>query len=444
MTLTSAQTAETALRRPWWRRPVVLAAAAAVLVAVLAAAVLLLPRAPQHGLSRCRREQRGRHRSELERRSSAKSRLGSDLDRSPAGEGAIWVGNLDDRTLTRIERHAADIRQARSPSAIGRRRGSPPALGAVWVAHGMRGEVSRVDPQFNRVTKTVPVASPLLADGERSRRGGLGLGCLRRLDPLTHRPRRCRRPSRRRVGGQVPSAIVVGSGAIWVADVGDSTVKRFNPATFEQGAGTVVRRGQPTRSESHSAKVRSGSRTPRTTRSTRVDPVHRVDANGRRRTGPDGRGSRVWRRVGRRTRPHATVSRIDPAANKVVETIDIGNAPVRPRSERRPSLGRRSGAVVGATSGRRRSGRASDEGRCSRPGGHQRRFVEEADRCGRRCVTGERDVEVAVRAVARVSLRGDLLAACESLKAGESNRPMLPPTEYRGSKRTFMYWKGSA
>ena len=106
--------------------------------------------------------------------------------------------------------------------------------GAVWVAHGMRGEVSRVDPQFNRVTNTIAVASP------SSRTGAIAVGLgfvwavfgdstFARIDPVDLRHLFVGRRS-------LPSAVVVGNGAVWVANFGDSTVQRFNPATFEEGA----------------------------------------------------------------------------------------------------------------------------------------------------------------------------------------------------------------
>ena len=65
-----------------------------------------------------------------------------------AGAGSLWVGNLQDRTLTKID-PAAALRDRDDPrSGTGRRRGSRSGLGAIWVAHGVRGDVSRVDPQF--------------------------------------------------------------------------------------------------------------------------------------------------------------------------------------------------------------------------------------------------------------------------------------------------------
>ena len=153
-----------------------------------------------------------------------------------AGQGSIWVGNLDDRNLTRI-----DVAQRAKAETISLDDRTPTGLafgeGAVWVAHGLLGEVSRVDPQFKRVTNTrSTVASPssrtgAVAVGEGSVWAVFGDSTLARIDPVDVQ---C--PTSSPVAGPLPSAVVVGNGAVWVANVGDSTVQRFNPATFEEGA----------------------------------------------------------------------------------------------------------------------------------------------------------------------------------------------------------------
>src|SRR5215212_4976186 len=62
------------------------------------------------------------------------------------GGGSVWVGNLDDRNLTRIDRgtrtaSATISLEDRTPTAIA------VGAGAIWVAHGALGKLSRVDPQ---------------------------------------------------------------------------------------------------------------------------------------------------------------------------------------------------------------------------------------------------------------------------------------------------------
>ena len=196
--------------------------------------------------------------------------------------------------------------------------------GAVWVAHGLRGEVSRVDPQFNRVTSTIAVASPssrtgAVAVGEGSVWAVFGDSTLARIDPIDVQP------TISPVAGPLPSAVVVGNGAVWVANVGDSTVQRFNPTTFEQGAVRAISVGsRPLGLAFGEGAVWAAN--------TSDDSVTRIDAvTGAARTigvgpGPTalavGAGA-VWvaNTAGR------TISRIDPATNNVVDTIEIGNAP---------------------------------------------------------------------------------------------------------------------
>jgi YVTN family beta-propeller protein len=316
-----AQAAETALRRPWWRRPAVLAAAAAVLMAVVASA-LLLGRGSEHGLSGVDANNVGI----IDPSSNTivgEAPVGIRPGPVAAGEGFVWVGNLDDRTITKID---AVQRASAGTITLGDRTptGLAAGLGAVWVAHGLLGAISRVDPQFNRVTDTVPLASPAsrigsTAVGEGWVWAAFGDSTLARVDPVDVKPLSST------VGGQQPSAIVVGNGSIWVADVGDSTVKRFHPTTFEEGA--VRRYGVGSRPlgiafGEGAIWVANAS----------DDSVTRIDPfTGSSRTISVGQGptavavgsGAVWVS----NTADSTVSRIDPALNEVVETIEIGNAP---------------------------------------------------------------------------------------------------------------------
>ena len=59
----------------------------------------------------------------------------------------------------------------------------------MWVAHGLLGEVSRVDPQFKRVTEYSHGRFSVIEDRCSCGRGGLRMGRLRRLDARSHRSR---------------------------------------------------------------------------------------------------------------------------------------------------------------------------------------------------------------------------------------------------------------
>jgi YVTN family beta-propeller protein len=316
-----AQAAEVALRRIWWRRPVVLAAVAAALVAVVGAAVLL-GRNSQHGLSSVSPNAVG----VIDPNSNAiigEIPVGLRPGPIAAGPGSIWVGNLDDRNLTRID--VAQRARAETIELDGR---TPTGLAAgedaVWVAHGLLGEVSRVDPQFKRVTNTVTVASPssrtgAVAVGEGSVWAVFGDSTLVRIDPVNLQP------TSAPVAGPLPSAVVVGNGAVWVANVGDSTVQRFNPATFEEGPvrpyavasrplGLAFGEGAVWVANASDDSV------------TRIDPFTgsaRTIAVGRGPTAVAVGAGAVWVA----NTAGSTISRVDPATNSVVDTIEIGNAP---------------------------------------------------------------------------------------------------------------------
>ena len=63
-----------------------------------------------------------------------------------AGGGAVWVGSLDEGTLAARRSGARTVAQTFSLGATPT--GLAYGAGAVWVAHGLTGEVSRVDPQL--------------------------------------------------------------------------------------------------------------------------------------------------------------------------------------------------------------------------------------------------------------------------------------------------------
>ena len=109
------------------------------------------------------------------------------------GAGSLWVGNLEDRTLTRIDprdgRILGTIALPATPTGI------DVGSGAVWVAHGRSGQLSRVDPTFDRVTTTVDLAGRAVD----SPTGGVAVGggwvwvvfgkaTLFRVDPSSVRP----------------------------------------------------------------------------------------------------------------------------------------------------------------------------------------------------------------------------------------------------------------
>jgi YVTN family beta-propeller protein len=241
------------------------------------------------------------------------------------GAGSVWVGNLDDRTVTRI-----DPGSKRVLRHIGLDERTPTGLafgfGGVWVAHGLRGELSRIDPQFDEVSPPIEVAGTAFGSPNGSVAVGAGSvwavfgdSTLARIDPATERVAESTR------AGSLPAGIVVGSGSVWVSNSGAATVGRYNPATFaEAPLGTIPVGKRPT-------GVAAGDRAVWVA-NTGDDTVTRIDADA---------GSTVPIAVGQSPTAVAvgtdavwvvdsaggSVSRIDLATNEVERPIELGNAP---------------------------------------------------------------------------------------------------------------------
>ncbi len=139
------------------------------------------------------------------------------------GAGGVWVTSRIAGTLTRID---PATRRADRPIRVGA--GAADVVvadGAVWVANGADGTISRVDPATRKAA--VPIRSGAsavlaLASGDAglwvARAGGrfADQRSIIRLDPAR------RRVTGRalRVSGGVPLDLAVGSGSVWVTDVG--------------------------------------------------------------------------------------------------------------------------------------------------------------------------------------------------------------------------------
>ena len=108
-------------------------------------------------------------------------------------------------------------------------------LGAIWVAHGRLGKLSRVDAQFGTVTDTIDAAGrgPYSSNGSVAVGAGwvwaaFGDSTLARVDPHTVRV------SGSTIVGAQPAGVTVGSRSVWVSNSDSSTVQRFAPETFEE------------------------------------------------------------------------------------------------------------------------------------------------------------------------------------------------------------------
>jgi ABC-type transport system substrate-binding protein/class 3 adenylate cyclase len=240
-----------------------------------------------------------------------------------SGTGALWVANLDDQSVTRVD---VSSRQAVRTIPIG---GAPTALAAtrttVWVTSGT-GAVSQIDPRYDRVTSTRPRAvavgffegtvSPTLA--------AFGSIWIVSPDGVVSRIDADRAQVVGSVGvGNAPSAIAAGAGSVWVANRADGTVTRIDAATLVP---TTIPVGHgPTAIAVNGAGAWIANAGDNTL--VRVD----TETNAVAGTTPVGDGpvavlatpAALWVANGR----DGTVMRLDPRSGKVNKTIRLGGTP---------------------------------------------------------------------------------------------------------------------
>jgi class 3 adenylate cyclase len=241
------------------------------------------------------------------------------------GAGSIWVGNLDDRTVSRID---ADNRTVDTITLDGR---TPSGLafgaGAVWVAHGLLGQLTRIDPQFNEPEPPIKVGevggtafgSPngAVAVGAGAVWAVFGDSTLAQIDPTTQKVK-----ERTRAGSE-PAGIAVGSGAVWVSNSLDAKVTSYSLAAFPEPLDPYNVGRKPT-------GIAAGEKI--WVASSADGSVWRIDPNA---------GDVAPTRVGEEpsaiavtpdavwvvNRGEGTLSRIDPDTSDVEGEIEIGNAP---------------------------------------------------------------------------------------------------------------------
>jgi YVTN family beta-propeller protein len=184
------------------------------------------------------------------------------------GAGSLWVTNFNDNTVSRVDPAAARV-VATVPVGPGPITTLATEDG-IWIANYLGGSVSRIDPATDRVTVTVPTggkpvglsadgglvwvfnqadatatlidtrtAKPVatiatgVAAGWSTAYGGKiwvsdfqgGTQQLVAIDPAS------RTVVTRVPTGAAPIAASFADGSGWVADTGDATVTRFDPAT---------------------------------------------------------------------------------------------------------------------------------------------------------------------------------------------------------------------
>jgi YVTN family beta-propeller protein len=242
-----------------------------------------------------------------------------------AGAGSVWVGNLDDKTVSQIDARTRTLvksialNAAPTGIAVGER--------AVWIAEGAAGSLARIDPQLDVVTKTVDgLAGRIRVSGGSAGSVALGGGSVwaaygssdvARVDPRTN--------AKIATGfaGFAAAAIAYGEGAVWVANSTADTVSRISTETTQKvfdvsvgraPSGVAVGDGAVWVSDSGDNAV------------SRVDPRSNSSTTIPVGAGPAGIAygeGGVW--VANANA--GTVTRIDPATGKVIATIEVGGRP---------------------------------------------------------------------------------------------------------------------
>jgi YVTN family beta-propeller protein len=248
-----------------------------------------------------------------------------------AGEGAIWVANFDDDSISQID---PDARAVTNTTALDTRvDGLGAGAGGVWAVDLRRLLLVEMSPLFRNVVQRVDIrtlrrdlpsaleigrtsAPVAVADG--SVWLGNGSAAVLRVSPDAGEVR-----ERTDVGND-PRAIAVSDSSVWVADAQDDTVTRIDPASG--AAAQTIPAGQaPGAIAAGEGGVWVANAEDDTV--TRIDPdsgsaVTTIGV-GERPTGVTTGAGSVW--VGNSV--SGTVSRIDPNSNEVVETIAVGHAP---------------------------------------------------------------------------------------------------------------------
>jgi YVTN family beta-propeller protein len=152
------------------------------------------------------------------------------------GSGSLWIANLDDQTISRVD--PSSLRTVRNIPVSAPPMGLAASADGVWVVEPNATpaqssvSVSRIDPDFNQpgvpvqIPNVVPNAPGAVAAQGSSVWVAPSNGLLTRLDALSGR-----------VQGQPvdpnasPSGVAVGEGAVWLTDTDAGNVIRVDPTT---------------------------------------------------------------------------------------------------------------------------------------------------------------------------------------------------------------------
>jgi YVTN family beta-propeller protein len=240
------------------------------------------------------------------------------------GSGSLWVANLDDQNVSRV--NPRSLRTLRTFSVGAPPTGIAAAGDRVWVV-GPDGaapavSVRSIDPQFDALGRSVRLSNVVAGSpgALATSAGALWVapywGAVARLDPRTGRVISERDPN------TAASGIAVGAGAAWITNSDADNITRVDatglprPVAVGHGPrGIAVGEGSVWVADSGDDEVRRID--PDTTAVTAIIPVGRAPAGVAL-----GAGS-VWVA----NSGDGTVTRIDPGTAKPIATIPVGGSP---------------------------------------------------------------------------------------------------------------------
>ena len=235
------------------------------------------------------------------------------------GEGSVWVANLDDKTVSRVDPQTLSLQ--RNISLTSTPTGLTVGSGSVWVVNGTAGSISRVDPGSDQVVTTTDVTQGSAGGSATVSAGSVWVvysnALIARVDPTAGRVLATG------FAGATPTAIAFGAGSVWVANSLDNTVSRILPTTVSAFATQSVGRHPSGISVGEGAVwvADEGDNTV-----TRIDLASRSEATIPVGHGPTGIAvgdGAVWVA----NSDDGTIMKIDPALRRVVATIRVGNRP---------------------------------------------------------------------------------------------------------------------
>lgn len=254
-----------------------------------------------------------------------------------AGGGSLWVVNLNDRTLMKIDSAARSVvASVGLPAAPGRL--SPELRLAVtsddvWV-YACHLQLLRVDPRSTQIVEELEIFPEIGAFAEYSCAVATEAGSV--WVPTDYPRRRLLRIAASEgepafIAQRIPlpagfrSAIALGAGSLWMADSLNGAVRRIDPAT-----GTVTRTiplsdGANAMAFGHGAVWVANAREDSVLRiRPRTNSIERAISVGEDPVALAVGADAIWVA----NSGDGTVSRIDPATSTVTDTIRVGHRPL--------------------------------------------------------------------------------------------------------------------